>query len=143
MLGSEFVSRLADLHMSINEFCRVAGISGGTGTNYSKADKPGVIPAWVDAVLLYAKLDPFYGRRFKSDGPGYVRLRGSDRDMWAAMMVEIENLCGALVSEDFDEAIRSSMSISTRGWVFSRHLVRAKEKALGIGEEGEIDAPES
>lgn len=137
MLGTEFVTRLADLHMSINEFCRMSGIAGGTGTNYSKADRIGRIPAWVDIVLRYAKIDAWFGRRFKEDAPGYVALRGTDRDRWSALMDQLERLADALIREDIDEALKACMSVSSRGWAFRNHLLEVKEKLAAQSPEAE------
>lgn len=44
MLGAEFVTELAKLNMSINEFCRVAGITANTGTRYAGLTEPGQMP---------------------------------------------------------------------------------------------------
>lgn len=131
MLGAEMVSRLAELGMSINEFARVTGIGWRTALNYSHIDEPGKMPAWVDAVLRYAAIDPWFGRRFRPDGEhGYVRLRGSDHDTWCRFMDGLERLADALVRDDLDAAIQEVMRFSGLGWAFRNHLLEVKARAV-------------
>jgi transcriptional regulator with XRE-family HTH domain len=138
MIGSEMTTRLADLRLSLNEMARMTGISGATMTRYSQFDEPGRLPLWIETVLRYARLDPWFGRRLR--GPeGYVRLRGSDQDRYEEILVKLEAVAAALVDEDEGLAFNRTIALVWSCRKMAAHLRRVRNKKhprSPVGEEG-------
>lgn len=112
MIGTELPSKLADLKLSLNELARVSGITGETVKKWCKWQEPGHIPVWIDAVLGYARLNPWFGRRFRdhSSSRDYVYLRGSTSEFYEKTLVTLEHVGDAMLAEDEDAAYKRCLA---------------------------------